>query len=164
MLRRITRGVAAGACGTVAIDMATYADMLIRGRPASGVPTNVAQALTDRSGISLGSDETDVDRQKRDSRQSALGSLLGFADGLGVGIAYALLEPRLRDLPRPLVAAGVGAVAMAGSDIPSVAVGATDPKTWGVSGWLADIVPHLLYGLVTVAAFDLFADRDGRRT
>ena len=39
---------------------------------------------------------------------------------------------------------------MAGSDVPAVATGATDPKTWGTSGWLADIVPHAIYGLLTL--------------
>jgi hypothetical protein len=40
-----------------------------------------------------------------------------------------------------------------------VTTGATDPKTWGTSGWLADIVPHAtIYGLITVAAYELFDD------
>jgi hypothetical protein len=30
----------------------------------------------------------------------------------------------------------------------------TDPKTWGTAGWLADIVPHVVYGLTVVAVFD----------
>ena len=40
---------------------------------------------------------------------------------------------------------------MAGSDIPSVALGTTDPRSWSAPSWTADIVPHLAYGLVTVA-------------
>jgi len=39
-----------------------------------------------------------------------------------------------------------------------VTTGATDPKAWGTSGWLADIVPHAIYGLVTSAAYELFDD------
>jgi hypothetical protein len=35
--------------------------------------------------------------------------------------------------------------------------GATDPRSWGASGWIADIVPHVIYGLVTVIAYDAFA-------
>jgi hypothetical protein len=45
---------------------------------------------------------------------------------------------------------------MAASDIPIAALGMSDPATWGVSGWAADVVPHLAYGLVTVIAYDTF--------
>ena len=48
---------------------------------------------------------------------------------------------------------------MAASDIPIAALGVSDPATWGISGWVADIVPHLAYGLVTAIAYDAFTDR-----
>jgi len=43
---------------------------------------------------------------------------------------------------------------MAASDVPLIALRATDPKTWGFSGWVADIIPHLIYGLVTVTTYE----------
>jgi hypothetical protein len=42
---------------------------------------------------------------------------------------------------------------MAATDLPAVATAATDPRSWGVSGWASDLLPHLVYGLVTTAVF-----------
>jgi hypothetical protein len=47
---------------------------------------------------------------------------------------------------------------MTASDLPLVAARASNPKTWGVSGWLADLVPHLIYGFVTVATYEALAE------
>jgi hypothetical protein len=33
-----------------------------------------------------------------------------------------------------------------------VVLGITDPRTWSTADWIADLVPHLAYGLVTYAA------------
>ena len=52
---------------------------------------------------------------------------------------------------------------MASSDAPSVKLHVTDPGQWGTSGWLADIIPHLAYGLVTAAVYESLADRGSRR-
>jgi hypothetical protein len=38
MLEEALWGAAAGAVGTVALDVSTYVDMAVRGRPASEVP------------------------------------------------------------------------------------------------------------------------------
>ena len=46
MLRETLTGTAAGAVGTVALNVTTYADMAIRGRPPSSVPAEVAGKLT----------------------------------------------------------------------------------------------------------------------
>jgi hypothetical protein len=48
---------------------------------------------------------------------------------------------------------------MAASDIPIAALGVSDSATWGISGWVADVVPHLAYGLVTAIAYDAFTGR-----
>jgi hypothetical protein len=76
--------------------------------------------------------------------------------GLGVGTAYGLLRPHLRGVPTLVAGVGVGLAAMAASDIPIAALGVSDPATWSVSGWVADVVPHLAYGLVTAIAYDAF--------
>ncbi len=39
----------------------------------------------------------------------------------------------------------------------STALGATNPKTWGISGWASDLIPHLVYGLVAVFTYEAFA-------
>ncbi len=33
-------------------------------------------------------------------------------------------------------------------------LGVTDPRTWPVSSWVADVVPHVAYGAVTAAVLE----------
>ena len=154
ILRSALMGAVAGAAGTLALDMASYADMAVRGRPASSVPARLAAVLADRFGISQLSTDKAASDEKARNRQSGVGALLGYVTGLGVGTAYGLLRPHVRGVPTPLAGVGVGLAAMAASDIPIVALGVSDPATWGVSGWLSDLVPHLAYGIVTAATND----------
>jgi hypothetical protein len=44
--------------------------------------------------------------------------------------------------------------ALIGSNGPMTALGVTDPRTWPVSSWVTDLVPHVAYGLVTAAVLD----------
>ena len=46
MRRELAAGIAAGAVGTVALNLTTYLDMVIRGRPASSVQLDVAEPVT----------------------------------------------------------------------------------------------------------------------
>jgi hypothetical protein len=148
MLPRIATGLIAVATGTAAIEASTYLDMLIRGRPPSQVPADTAGAIAQSVGISL-----DGGTEKGSNRRSGLGALLGYGAGLGLGVAYAVLEPMAPDLPLPVSGAGLGLAAMATTDVPATATGSTDPRRWGPSGWLSDLVPHLIYGLVVVAVY-----------
>jgi hypothetical protein len=159
MLRHLLMGTAAGAVGTVALNVATYADMAIRGRPSSSVPAKMAGVLAAKVGIPLSTGGESADDEKVQNRQSGLGALFGYVTGLGVGTAYGLLRPYLDDVPTPVAGIGVGLAAMAASDIPIAALGVSDPTTWGVSGGAADVVPHLAYGLVTAIAYDAFTGR-----
>ena len=147
-------GTIAGAAGTIALDVATYGDMLLRGRPASGVPAKVAGILAAKAGVDLAAAGPP---EQTESRQSALGALLGYATGVGLGTLYGLLRPRLRSVPPPLAGVSLGLAAMAASDVPIAATGASDPRTWGTAGWLSDLIPHLVYGLVTIGAFEAIA-------
>jgi hypothetical protein len=52
----------------------------------------------------------------------------------------------------------VGAVALG---LPAAALGVTDPRRWPASGWAADVIPHMVYGLVTAVAFDVAVGADG---
>ena len=145
MRNRVIAGLLAGATGTTALNIVTYADMALRGRPASGVP----EELVDRLGVPLGDDE------KAANRRQAVAALLGIGVGLGVGAAYGLTGGP----PRTPVGLAAGAIALTAAaslagDGPPAALGLTDPRTWTAADWLSDIVPHLVYGAVTAVAYD----------
>ena len=159
MLRAGLLGAAASAVGTVALNVVTYADMAIRGRPSSEVPARVAGALAEKVGLDLpgGSNGAGGDEgRKAENRRSGLGALQGYAVGLGLGTLYGLLRPG--GVSTLLTGVALGLAAMVASDLPATALGVTDPREWPASGWAADIVPHLAYGVVvktTMDAFDL---------
>ena len=164
MLRRTLRGIAAGATGTAALNIATYVDMAARGRASSEVPAKVAGTLSQSVGMPLeaeanGSEHVSQNEQaKAQHRLSGLGALMGYATGLGIGALYGLARPILVKLPLPLAGLALGAAAMASSDVPATITGATNPKTWGASGWASDIIPHAIYGLVTVLTYEAYAE------
>lgn len=147
----LARGLVAGAAGTAALNVVTYLDMAARGRSASSMPAEAAGKLAHVAGVGLG--EGDTER----NRTEGLGALLGYATGLGVGASYGLVRARVH-LPTPVGALLLGAAAMAGSDVPLTALGLTDPRSWPLSSWAMDVVPHLAYGVVTAWAFDLLSD------
>jgi hypothetical protein len=157
MFRSLLVGAVAGAAGTVALDVATYADMLWRGRPASEVPARTAARVAERAGIDLALQDGASAEQVK-NRQSGLGALLGYGTGLGVGTLYGMVRPILGNIPTPVAGVLLGAAAMAASDVPSAALGSTNPREWTAESWAADIVPHLVYGLVTAAAYNAFAN------
>jgi hypothetical protein len=153
MLREIGVGVAAGAAGTVALDAASYTDMAIRGRPASSMPAQVAGELAEKIGLDLAFGGAGGETVQ--NRKSALGALLGYADGLGTGAAYGLLRAVLGEGPgRKASVLLLTLAAMAGSDGPAAALGLTDPRQWPLESWVSDIVFHLAYGLAVAAAYD----------
>lgn len=149
MRRELTAGIAAGAVGTVALNVTTYLDMAVRGRPASSAPADAAGKLADGVGVELGDDE------EAPNRREALGAILGLLTGLGVGGLYGLVRGRVR-VPLPVAAVGLGAAAMVGSDLPMTAFGLTDPRDWDAASWASDVVPHLAYGVATGLAYQLF--------
>jgi hypothetical protein len=149
MFREALMGTAAGAVGTVALNVTTYADMAIRARPSSSVPSQVAGELAQKAGIDLGSEEA------AENRKSGLGALMGYVVGLGLGTAYGAVRPHLLNgVSVPLAGVGLGLAAMAGSDVPATATGVTDPTQWNMSSWASDVVPHLAYGLVTAVVYE----------
>ncbi|ONK13531.1 hypothetical protein [Streptomyces sp. MP131-18] len=142
-MHALTKGLLAGTAGTVALNVATYGDMLIRGRPASSTPDQVADELAVRTGVNPG------DEEHAPAREQAAGALLGYVTGLGVGAAYALFRSAGGRLPGWLSGPALGAAAMAGSDVPATALGVTKPGTWRARDWVSDVVPHLVYGATT---------------
>jgi hypothetical protein len=146
LMRYVGWGALAGAAGTTALNAATYLDMAGRGRPASSTPEDTVELLAGKVGVKVPGDE-----DSRRNRLSGLGAVLGTATGVGIGAAFGALRYAGLRLPGPVAAVAAGAAAMAASDGSMTALGVTDPRRWDRTSWLADVLPHLAYGAVTVA-------------
>ena len=146
LLRGLLGGAAAGAAGTTALNATTYLDMAVRARPASSTPEQSVAAIAEKLGAGIPGDA-----DSRENRLHGLGPLLGIVTGVEVGMMTGLLRRAGLRLPLPVGALLVGAAAMVGANAPMVGLGLTDPRSWGVTSWLSDAVPHLAYGLVTAA-------------
>lgn len=156
MLRDTLVGVVAGAVGTVALNVSTYTDMAMRGRSSSNAPAKMIARVADMTGLPLSSQGVSANEQNQTAknRESGLGALLGYVNGLGTGMVYGLIRSQRDDVSLPLAALAVGLAAMATSDVPLTILGVSNPKKWGVSGWLEDFIPHLIYGLATVGTYE----------
>jgi len=142
------RGLVAGAVGTTVLDIATYLDMALTGRPASPAPADTVLALADSAGLALSTDG---------SRPEAYGALGGLAVGVGIGAAAGVVRAVGIRLPLLAEAAVVGAAAMAATDGPMALSGVADPSTWSTTDWTRDVVPHLAFGTavsLTLRALD----------
>lgn len=152
-MRTIAAGAIAGAAGELALNVASYADMLIRARPSSSVPGKVAGRMADLAGVELS--RPGERAEIAETRREASGALLGYGMAVGTTVAYALLRRAGLRLPVPVAGVAMGGAAMAVSDSAATALGATDPTTWGVAGWLSDIVPHVIFGVVAAATLEM---------
>ena len=135
-------GAAAGATGVAATNVLSYADMVMRGRPASSAPEEAGERLADHVGATVPGDQ-----QTRRNRLSGLGALAGI--GLGIGALYWLVAPAAVRRHPALAGVLLGAAAMAASDVCLVRLGVTDPRTWSPADWASDAEPHAGYGLLT---------------
>lgn len=147
--KSLAYGIAAGAAGTAVLNATTYADMAIRARPASKVPRRVVKQVARWTGV----------RRLPPQRTQGLSMLLGYADGFGAGVLYGVMRPRMKNAPWYLMGAGLAAFTLLLSEGSATAMGKTNPRTWGVSGWLTDLVPRLLYGCVTALVYDALIER-----
>jgi hypothetical protein len=140
----VLSGAAAGAAGTTTLNVITYLDIAVRGRPTSSTPERTLEAMARLFGLTVpGSGDVLA------NRISGLAALTGYAAGIGMGIllglAYALgWRPGL--LVATLVAS---ALALVGTNGPMTVLGVTDPLTWSLVDWISDLIPHLGYGIVT---------------
>jgi hypothetical protein len=153
-VRHVFLGAVAGAAGTAALNVATYADMALRGRPESDAPSTMVKNAAEAVGAGALASDDDTTAHRR----SGIGALLGYANGLGIGAAYGLVRPVLRGVPVVLAALAAGGAAMALTDIALAKSGASDPRTWGAVGWAADAIPHVAYGLALALSFDALHD------
>jgi hypothetical protein len=143
MFRNLLRGAAAGAAGTTALNAVTYADMAVRGRPASSIPEQAVDLLAQQTGRPV-TGEGEV----RQNRLEGLGALSGIATGVGIGALAGLLRPVFAHLPTLLSATVIGGAAMAAADLPLQQMKLTDVSSWTPTDWASDVVPHLAYGFV----------------
>lgn len=137
-------GAAAGAAGTTALNAVTYLDMAVRGRPASSTPEDTVEKLSEKTHVPIPGDEV-----TRANRVAGLGPLTGLVAGVVIGAGLGLARSA-GWRPGPVVsglAATVGA--LIGSNGPMTVLGVTDPRTWTVTDWVSDVIPHLAYGAVT---------------
>ena len=148
MLRSVLLGATAGAAGTTALNVASYLDMLVRGRPPSTTPERTAEVMAERAGVAVPGDE-----DARTNRLTALGAMSGIAAGVGMGAVYGLAHG-LGWRPSVWVGAGAATVgALLGTNGPMTVLGITDPRTWTAVDWVSDILPHLAYGVVAAATY-----------
>jgi hypothetical protein len=151
----ILDAVTAGAAGTTALNAATYLDMAVRGRPASQSAEETVRRLADRSHVDLGPGP------KATNRRSGLGPLLGYLAGIGTPVIFGLAA-RNRRIPVSAAAPLLGAAAMVAADAPLTGLRVSDPRTWSRTDWASDIVPHLVYGVVTAAVWHRLANAHRR--
>ena len=151
LIRGLLVGAAAGAAGTTALNMATYIDMVVRARAASSTPETSVERLADAAGVTIPGDE-----EERANRVAGLGPLLGIASGLGVGALVGLARAagaRPGPVLGTLLTTGLVLVA---SNAPMTVLKVTDPRTWSVTDWVSDVLPHLAYAAVVQATLDAF--------
>lgn len=144
----LTKAMIAGAAGTTALNATTYLDMAVRARGGSSTPEDTVQKLADGAHIDLGEDE------KAQNRKQGIGALMGYGTGIGAALCYAALTRRRGGPSWPVGILTLGTLALLGSNVPMTALGVTDPREWSAAGWISDIVPHMIYGAATYAAFD----------
>jgi len=137
-------GAVAGAAGTTTLNVITYLDIAVRGRSTSTTPERTVEALARLLHLTVpGSDDVLA------NRISGLGALTGYAAGIGMGLVLGLAYA-LGWRPGLLVAALAATVlALVGTNGPMTVLGVTDPRTWGLVGWISDLIPHFGYGIVT---------------
>jgi hypothetical protein len=157
VLRRVLQGAVAGAAGTTALNLLTYLDMTLRGRPASSTPEQTVERISSAVGL-----EVPGDADTRTNRVQGLGAVMGLATGVLVGAALGAVDDAsngaLHRLPVGLLGTGVATAALVGANGPMAFLGISDPRTWTASDWASDLVPHLGYGLVTAFTYAGLAD------
>jgi hypothetical protein len=139
-MKELTRGAVAGVAGTTALNAVGYADIALRGRPASSTAARVAEQLTRRVGGTIpGSGEA------RENRLEGLGAPAGIATGIGVGALAGQFRRAVRRLGPLAGPAIIGGAAMLATDLTTARLGVSDPRTWDAGSWLSDIAPHLAF-------------------
>jgi hypothetical protein len=127
----------------MALNAVTYLDMAVRGRPASSTPEESVKKLAAATGVTIPGDA-----EHRGNRISALGPLLGLGTGIAVGGVLGVARAAGWAPGRIVGAVVAGGAALVAANAPMVMLKVTDVRTWSVSDWVSDLVPHLAYGAV----------------
>ena len=123
-MQKIVAGIVAGAAGTVALDVATYLDMAIRGRSASNAPAQLVDTVAKGLHLSFSSSND----QQAKNRESGLGALLGYVNGLGTGVGLWLASVAERHGSFTIGSYRVGLAAMVASDVPLIVSHISNPN------------------------------------
>jgi hypothetical protein len=145
----ILDGAIAGAAGATGLNAATYLDMAARGRSSSSAPEDTVEKLADKASVRIPGDQ-----ESHANRVAGLGALNGIASGVLVGSALGALQSagwRPGVLGTGLIAT-LGAMALTNATMSFL--GVTDPRSWSMTDWTSDLVPHLAYGFVTAVALE----------
>src|SRR3954447_21332479 len=145
------RGAAAGAAATTALNAVTYLDMAVRGRGASSTPEDTVEKLADKAHVSIPGDE-----ETRENRKQGLGPLTGLVAGVGVGVLTGLARASGYRSAKPVGIALTTVGVLVAANGPMTVLGVTDPRTWSVTDWISDLVPHAVYGVVLKTTMDAF--------
>jgi hypothetical protein len=141
----VLRGAAAGAAGTTALNVVTYLDMAVRGRPASSTPQTTVERLAQTAHLTVPGEGA-----KRASRVEGLGALTGLVAGIGVGGLFGLARASGFRAGTLLTTLTV----LVSTNGPMTVLGVTDPRTWSAVDWVSDVVPHLAYAAVVTRTMD----------
>ncbi|MFG2052395.1 hypothetical protein ACGFI9_00065 [Micromonospora sp. NPDC048930] len=139
-------GAIAGAVGSAALNIVSYLDVAVRARPVSSTPEQTAGRLADAAHVNLGPE------QQAANRRSGVGAVLGYGIGIAAGAAFGVLAARRR-VPLPVAVGLLGGGVMASSDGSLAVLRISNPRTWRRAEWIADIVPHLAYGMAAAATW-----------
>ncbi len=152
-LAGVVAGALAGASGATALNAVSFADMVLRGRPAGSSPKATVDAAAAKTGT-----EVPGEGEEAGNRASGAGQLAGLGVGVGVGVVAGVLRAHHVKIPKVLAPFALGLGAMAISDSVMTALGVADPRSWTAKSVTADALPHLAYGLVVPAALHRMLD------
>ncbi len=150
MRSRLVNGALAGAAGTCALNLFAYLDMAATRRSASEVPRLAAHAIATRAGLA----PRPIDDEASLSRWEGFGEALGYVHGVCQGIGYGFVRSRLRGPGWPVGAAALCLETFVLGEGACIALGATDPRTWGWEGYARGLLLRLAFGVVAAASFD----------
>lgn len=157
IFRNLAFGALAGAAGSAVLNAVSYADMAVRGRPPSSLPEDMVTQFARRLHVrALGKPPEELSAQEH-NRRSGVAALLGYIDGIGTGAVYGVLRPVTPRLSWFWAGIALAILTMAASEGTATVMGQTDPRSWGLAGWLSDIVPRCFYGWTTAISCDLLA-------
>jgi hypothetical protein len=147
----------------VALTAAASVDALVRGEAPRWLPGEVGHKMADELGLPLDYDLDSAQAVAAESpdvadrigrREEALGTLLSVANRLAIGLAYGLVRKILPKPPWWLAGGALGGVSMVAGDYSAIWTEDDAKPRRSRTDWLADVMPHAVYGTVTAVTFE----------